>query len=268
MQASCCRDRGLIGGKCSLANWLQNAVAECVAQLPYPVLDKVLFGNHSLSLPLQVAVQRLIGPERESTFMLDGHEFHCYTSQKVFFERSNIEQEVMQAALRFMKPSATIYDVGANIGFWLVRAAARCEHCVGFEPSPANLVLLRRNAGHLPGVTIVEAAVSSFTGSIRLSEDGTRTRVGAGEIEVPCITLDSYQGLPPTLIIIDVEGHAGEVVTGGMNLVAKHRPAFIVELHNKPEQERVVSLLSGQLYSIENLEHSQRFPFHILATAK
>ena len=251
-----------------MANWLQNSIAEWVARLPYPVLDKVLFGKHALALPLQIALQHAIGGERESSFMLDGQEFHCHTSQMVFFQRSNYERAVIDAVLPHMTADAVVYDVGANIGFWLVRAATRCRNCVGFEPLPANIALLRRNTAHLPGVSIEEAAVSSFNGTIRLSEDGTRTSVGTGETEVRCLTLDSFEGPAPTLIIIDVEGHAGEVLAGAMNLTAKHRPTCVIELHNTAEQDRVLSSLSALGYGFKYLEHGRKFPFHVLATPK
>ncbi len=54
---------------------------------------------------------------------------------------------------------------------------------------------------------------------------------------------------------------------GGMNLVAKHHPAFIVELHGEPEQNRVLSLLGELGYTVTHLERGRKFPFHILATA-
>jgi len=238
-----------------------------IPHLPYFFLDTILFGKHSLAISAQIVLQHIIGPERESSFQLNGHEFYCYTSQKVFFERGNYEREVLRALQPYLPADAVVYDVGANIGYWVVRLADSCKWVVAFEPSPVNLAWLRRNTERLANVIVSDAAVSSYAGSIRMVEDGTQSRVGSGNLEVRTITLDGFAGPAPTLIMIDVEGHAGEVLQGAQQLLSTHMPTVIVELHDDQERGQVEKHLLGLQYGIHPIEHARSYPYHIVANA-
>ena len=77
------------------------------------------------------------------------------------------EPEVQQALAELVKPGQTVYDVGANIGFFTIL----CSRLVGpqgrvyaFEPIPQNLVTLRHNIAlnGLTNVVIVDKALSAL----------------------------------------------------------------------------------------------------------
>jgi hypothetical protein len=85
---------------------------------------------------------------------------------------------------RLIQPGATVIDVGANIGYYMLLFA----HLVGetgriicFEPVPENLCELRRNQSRnaLENVEIVEAAVGAEAGTVNFSSDLNRKSGGA-----------------------------------------------------------------------------------------
>ncbi len=144
-------------------------------------------------------------------------------------------------------------DVGANIGthsLFALRNGFSNALCV--EPEPRNFKLLRVNQ-ILNDVDArcrnVMAAVSDFDGeiSLELADDNLGDhRVQASEvgeehfresgrqrISVPARTFDSIlaeQALDPKavgLVWIDTQGHEGQVLAGGRNLLNHHVPVVI-----------------------------------------
>jgi FkbM family methyltransferase len=166
------------------------------------------------------------------------------------------EPEVQQALAELIKPGQTVYDVGANIGFFTIL----CSRLVGpngkvyaFEPIPENLATLRHNIAlnGLTNVVVVEKALSSSTGTAgmfvspwsafhSLNVDGASKQDNhgpeAGEIMVETVTLDEFvsaAGVPaPDLIKIDVEGAELIVVEGMAHVLESVQPLLLVELHD------------------------------------
>jgi FkbM family methyltransferase len=166
------------------------------------------------------------------------------------------EPEVQQALGELVKPGQTVYDVGANIGFFTIL----CSRLVGpqgrvyaFEPIPQNLVTLRHNIelNGLTNVVIVEKALSSSTGTAEmfvspwsafhsLNVDGATKQDNhgseAGEISVETVTLDEFvQGddvRTPDLLKIDVEGAELIVVEGMRETLRSAQPLLLCELHD------------------------------------
>ena len=166
------------------------------------------------------------------------------------------EPEVQAALAELIEPGQTVYDVGANIGFFTIL----CSRLVGpqgkvyaFEPIPENLVTLRRNIAlnDLTNVIIVEQALSASTGTAEmfvspwsafhsLNVDGASKRENhgpdGGEITVETITLDEFvQGervTAPDLIKIDVEGAELLVVAGMRETLSTVQPLLLCEIHD------------------------------------
>lgn len=166
------------------------------------------------------------------------------------------EPEVQQLLAELIEPGQTVYDVGANIGFFTIL----CSRLVGpegrvyaFEPIPQNLAALRHNIelNGLRNVVVVERALSSETGTAEmfvspwsafhsLNLDGATKREnhGAqeGEITVQTVTLDEFVKEPgaraPDLIKIDVEGAELIVVEGMRETLGRVAPLLLCELHD------------------------------------
>jgi FkbM family methyltransferase len=238
--------------------------------VPYWLTDRLLFGSHRAALPMQILVQRMIGGPRPATFLLDGHTFHCQTTHKYFFERQDFERDVWQILLERIRPDDVVYDVGAHFGFWAIRLSRVCRHVIAFEPSPTNLVTLIQNAGTIPNVTIINAAVGSAEGVMSFSEGGSMSRVGVGDIKVNLTTLDlSAERYPePTFVLIDVEGFGTEVLRGARRALIRRVPVMC-EIHDANERDGVFELLKNADYTIRLLDvpdAERHFPFRIFAT--
>jgi FkbM family methyltransferase len=166
------------------------------------------------------------------------------------------EPEVQAALAELIEPGQTVYDVGANIGFFTIL----CSRLVGpqgkvyaFEPIPDNVATLRRNIAlnDLTNVVVVEQALSASTGTAEmfvslwsafhsLNLDGASKRDNhgpdGGEITVETVTLDEFvqgEGISaPDLIKLDVEGAELLVVEGMRETLRAVQPLLLCEIHD------------------------------------
>ena len=68
---------------------------------------------------------------------------------------------------------------------------------------------------------------------------------------VPCITLDDFVGLPRLkLVKIDVEGMEGDVLRGGLRLIAKFKPHLYIENDRVDQSEALMRLLDSLGYRL------------------
>jgi FkbM family methyltransferase len=70
-----------------------------------------------------------------------------------------------------------IVDAGANVGYsvlWFRRQYPEAR-IVALEPDPENFAVLEANCGHLPGVTLLQAALWGVDGEVRIE---TRNQAG------------------------------------------------------------------------------------------
>jgi FkbM family methyltransferase len=115
------------------------------------------------------------------------------------------------------RTSSLIFDVGAFNGYYgLLAAKANPEARVYiFEADPVNAEHIRRNLAEngIRNATLVEAAVSDKTGTIRFSHDGSSgSRVAAWGKPMDSVALSSYGS--PDLLKLDVEGHEPQAIQG------------------------------------------------------
>ncbi|HWF33290.1 MAG TPA: FkbM family methyltransferase [Solirubrobacteraceae bacterium] len=166
------------------------------------------------------------------------------------------EPEVQSALAELIEPGQTVYDVGANIGFFTIL----CSRLVGphgsvyaFEPIPENLVTLRHNIAlnRLTNVVVVEQALSSSTGtaemfvspwsafhSLDVAGASKRENHGpdGGQVTVETVTLDEFvqrDGVSaPDLVKLDVEGAELLVAEGMRETLRTVQPLLLVEVHD------------------------------------
>jgi FkbM family methyltransferase len=181
------------------------------------------------------------------------------------------EPMVQEALRRTVAPGMTIFDVGADIGFFsilsagLTGPAGRVE---AFEPVPASAQAVRTNAAlnGLENVSLHHVAVSDHESRetllvvadnswSHLSDRGnhvdTRERI---EVGLVCLDDQIESGAlpPPDVVKIDVEGSEAAVLRGLARTLDSRPVAVICELHETNAE--VLELLASLGYSAENLD--------------
>jgi FkbM family methyltransferase len=160
---------------------------------------------------------------------------------------------------------AVVYDVGANVGIYSLRASLRAGpsgKVYAFEPLERNLQHLRRHIAlnNLQNRTVFEETVCNEQGTRRFStaaSDSCTARLSPdGEIRVPSATLDSCiygakRLRPPDIIKIDVEGAELEVLEGSHRALAEFHPAIFLEIHGTQLHADCRALLSKKGYHVE-----------------
>jgi FkbM family methyltransferase len=151
------------------------------------------------------------------------------------------EPEITALFRRVLPPRATVFDVGANAGYFSVLACELGASSVhSFEPNPRIRALLAQTAQLGSGaIAVVPAACGEHEGSasLQLSDPAntgmsTLTANASTGIAVELVTLDGYAhrtGALPDLIKIDVEGHEREVLAGASRVLQEARPVVIAE---------------------------------------
>lgn len=158
--------------------------------------------------------------------------------------RLRIDPGEIHHLLATLRPGQRALDIGAHKGaysYWMSKAVGSEGEVFAFEPQPELAAYLAGLA--LPNLTVENLALSSAAGEGMLNIPGSgpspgatlETRRGASgrQMAVRRTTLDSYfaarSGPPVSLIKCDVEGHELAVLQGGAELLARDRPALILE---------------------------------------
>lgn len=160
-----------------------------------------------------------------------------------------------------VKPGATVFDVGANLGAYTLlfaQWAGPSGKVVAFEPAPASIAGLRRLVALndlRDRVEIVEAAVSGAVGTARFASAGLSganalvdaAHSGGGVITVPTTSLDAFceaRHLRPDVIKIDVEGAELDVLRGARRTLSLATVQAFLELHPASWRSRGISAAS------------------------
>ena len=179
-------------------------------------------------------------------------------------------------------------NIGANTGFFLLKAACAGVRSIGFEPEANNVKFLLRNvqANALGNVEIFPVALANFNGVLQIhgaSTGASIVRGWAGQQGgslVPCFSLDYIMGGrwvdERVLMICDVEGAEFEVLSGARGFLEglKHVTVLIeLPMHSphhpskrNPTYESSLGLLRSldfvpHILDSEGVEHRTSFDF-------
>jgi len=165
------------------------------------------------------------------------------------------ETQYVKVMRKLINAGDTVFDVGANIGFYSVLFSSwvgASGRVAVYEPDPANLELLQRNLmlNDCRNVMLRPLAVGQKRGMDVFSVD-TVTRstghLGAGAtyggvvfgngreslLKVTTTTLDQElkEVGAPAFLKLDIEGGEFEALSGGVDLLSRHRPMIVSELN-------------------------------------
>ena len=138
-----------------------------------------------------------------------------------------------------LKTGQAFIDVGANVGAWTLRASPYYRTVVAFEPNLRVYRSLVRNVklNRQKNITAKNLALDMRTGMTSQAVLHSLTPADQMQFQqVETSTLDRENIITTdTLVKIDVEGAALNVIKGGFRSIAKHHPEIIVEVHTKEE---------------------------------
>jgi len=179
------------------------------------------------------------------------------------------ESEKQSALKQFVKTGMTVFDIGANAGFYTL-AFSRLVGVEGqvwvFEPSAENAEYLLRHISlnQLHNVNLIQAAVSDKIGIIGFQITGCHATghiVDTGPYRVPTVSLDGLMAenvIPvPDVIKMDVEGAEFLVLNGARTLLNNNKTILFVALHGENQKQRCLDLLFSLAYRIFLLDGTE-----------
>jgi FkbM family methyltransferase len=189
---------------------------------------------------------------------------HCWA-----FFSGRYDDSKIAVLLSLLRPGGIALDVGANIGFYTVPLAIHAKaigsKVVAFEPLESNAALLRLNLGLnncLDVVQVIESGLGneSALAKVVLTDDflaggavGNATIMSDAlyqeryaqfaRTEVKVDTLDrSWHGEGRIDVVkVDVEGNETQVLDGGRNTIAAHRPVLLIEVNRVHQAVRGIN---------------------------
>lgn len=154
----------------------------------------------------------------------------------------------LQGIIReYVTAGATVYDIGANIGYVslsLAKQVGPTGRVIAFEPIPRNANSFRQNIelNGVRNVQLFEAAASDKCGEavIRFAENLTTASLvwhrhdpRATELNIKTVVIDELVDIGdlgyPTFVKIDVEGAEGFVLQGMRRTIARAQPVVFLE---------------------------------------
>lgn len=172
---------------------------------------------------------------------------------------------------RLVRTGDAVVDAGANIGYVssiLSRMVGADGRVLSFEAFPPTAELLQHNVNGtgLSRVKVFSLGLSDREGTLEMhvpkyawggenfyeSSFQQLSPDGSG-MKVPVRTLDSVlreEGVEPSFVKIDVEGHELEVLKGCCWMLGEVKPSLLIEISGDPDAEgsraaEVFALLAG-----------------------
>ncbi len=182
--------------------------------------------------------------------------------------------------LESIKSGDTVWDIGANIGFYtrkFLDIVGTEGHVVAVEPAPSSANACREliNQNNYTNLTVVESALSSEVGTAELSLDEDPTsptnrlsQSSSNTLTISVTTGDfllENLGYYPNIIKIDVEGFEVEVLKGMETVLSSSKlRAVFIEVHFKLLEENgyknaiemIVEILNQHEFSTKWIDFS------------
>ncbi|MGO9455398.1 MAG: FkbM family methyltransferase [Candidatus Binataceae bacterium] len=173
------------------------------------------------------------------------------------------EREKQDQIVKYLHPGMTVYDIGAHSGFYTLlfsRLVGSQGTVYSFEPCPQGMWFLLQHArlNALNNVRVIQTAVSDAAGLYPMSIDfdSYTNRLCARDqtpLLVATISIDTFDGHPPDLIKIDVEGAETAVLRGATKTLGESRPVIFLALHGADRGRECAVILRDSDYTLYTL---------------
>ncbi len=181
------------------------------------------------------------------------------------------EEGLTPRVLALLPQGGVFLDVGAHVGHYALRAAAKASLVIAVEPNPATAARLRLNIilNDIGNIRVVEMA--AWNGVARFSIQRIHTsyeRDGSGRVVLDehgpvwgarlDDTLNQFPLRPDRLDLVklDVEGADLQALDGMSGLIARHRPVLFIEDHSAYgyyQQDDLGAAIHGLGYHAEEI---------------
>ena len=178
------------------------------------------------------------------------------------------ELEKQAALARIVRTGMTVFDIGANAGFYTLafsRLVGDEGNVWAFEPYAENAFNILRHIklNNLRNVTLLQAAVmnrAGVTGFQVAESNSLGITAREGVYRVPSVSIDDLIAdriVPiPEVIKIDVEGAESIVLDGARKLLSKQLTQVFVALHGDQQKRNCWEILESFGYRIYRLDGS------------
>ncbi len=197
------------------------------------------------------------------------------------------ESEKQRALKEVVRPGMTVYDIGANAGFYtlgLSRMVGETGKVLSFEPLGKNVEKLLRHIAlnRLTNIEVLQLAVAANNGlmSFDVGASDFQGRINSnsvGKYRVPTLQLDSAINdgnlPPPDFLKIDVEGGESQVLEGLTAYLERAHPIIFLALHGNEQKHLCHSYLTRLSYSVKDFAgteilEAQQMPDEVIARAR
>ena len=197
----------------------------------------------------------------------------------------DVEPEVQAVLQKYLRPGMTVYDIGANIGFFSLLAArlvGATGRVAAFEADPEIAARLRENVTRNQGapIGVEEKAVWSSSSPVFFARanaevspdrglghviDNDADKSAPSTIRVEAVSVDDYvsKSEAPNFMKCDVEGAEVEVFRGANKLLNERRPFILCEMHGDKNRQTLLEMFENLGYRCEPCGEN-----HILAQHK
>jgi FkbM family methyltransferase len=185
----------------------------------------------------------------------------------------DVEPQVQAVLHKYLRPGMTVYDIGANIGFFSLLAArlvGATGRVTAFEADPEIAARLRENVtrNQSAAISVEEKAVWSSSTPVFFARadaevspdrglghviDTDAERSAPSTIRVEAVSVDEYvrKSGAPDFIKCDVEGAEVEVFRGADKLLNERRPIILCEMHGDKNRQTLLKMFENLGYRCE-----------------
>ncbi len=161
-------------------------------------------------------------------------------SNLVFEGGSYLPEYRLLQRIKSQLPTNYVYvDTGANMGTLIWQLADNCKQIYAFEPMPKLAKIINDSAEYnkFNKLSLQAKAVGSKPGKVQMVDNDNSAVLNDSSdekgiaIEVTTLDIELKDVAKIDFIKIDVEGFEWEVLQGAGEVLKKHKPVLLVELH-------------------------------------